>query len=190
MIDPANYIMRVWDLEAQHLADYRLTEGMLMALSQLGLLQRKVFSVKQPKDNPRLTATILHSTNFKRGGKYRPDKVKKLEKLHIMPGRWISFDEVGEGMLWSSEYLVSHFVGSSSMFLTTKREIPTQAYLWVERDGLWGPIDPLKREYWLPELESAVKAVKLFETAPADLRDWMLGEIAPMIKVKTSLEIV
>lgn len=99
MIDPNVYIMRVWDSDANHVADYRLQQGMLMALSQLGLLQRKVFSVKQPKDKPRLTATILHSTNFKWGGKYRPDNVKVLEKLHIMPYRWLSFDEVYAGML-------------------------------------------------------------------------------------------
>lgn len=190
MINPSAYIMRVWDLKANHLADYRLTEEMLMALSRLGLLQRTVFSVKQPKDKRSLTATILHSTNFKLGGKYRPDKVKELEELHIMPGQWISFDEVGEGMLWSSEYLVSHFAGSNSMYLTTKRGSPKQAYLWVERIGLYGPVDPSEYEYWLRELESAVKAVNLFEFAPANLRDWMLGEIAPLIKVKTSLESV
>lgn len=190
MIDPNNYSMRVWDSDANHVADYRLQQGMLMALSQLGLLQRKTFSVKQPNGKPNLTATILHSTNFKCGGKYSPDKVKELEKLHIMPDQWISFDEVGEGMLWSSEYLVSHFSGSNSMYLTTKRGSPKQAYLWVERIGLYGPVDSSEYEYWLRELESAVKAVKLFESAPANLRDWMLGEISPMIKVKTSLEIV
>lgn len=59
MIDPANYIIRVRDVNANHVVDYGLTKGMLMALSQLGLLQRKVFSVKQPRDKPRLTATIL-----------------------------------------------------------------------------------------------------------------------------------
>ena len=42
MIDPANYIIRVRDVNANHVVDYGLTKGMLMALSQLGLLNNRV----------------------------------------------------------------------------------------------------------------------------------------------------
>ena len=188
MIDPNNYILRVWDLEAKHLADYRLTEGMLMALSQLGLLQRKVFSVKQPKDKPSLTATILHSTNFKWGGKYRPDNVKVLDKLHIMPDRWLSFDEVYEGMLWSSEYLVRIRRESGAMVLSTKQEIPQNQFIWTEQRGLDGPVDIKDITRKLVETEASISAVKWFKNAPVDLQDWMLQEITLFIKSFEQLE--
>lgn len=49
MIDPANYIIRVRDVNANHVVDYELTKGMLMALSQLGLLNKAPFGVEQPR---------------------------------------------------------------------------------------------------------------------------------------------
>ena len=49
MIDPANYIIRVRDVNANHVVDYGLTKGMLMALSQLGLLNKAPFGVEQPR---------------------------------------------------------------------------------------------------------------------------------------------
>lgn len=190
MIDPANYIIRVRDVNANHVVDYGLTKGMLMALSQLGLLNKAPFGVEQPRGEPPLTVSILYSTNFRWGKKYHPDRIKCLEKMHIMPGRWLSFDEVGEGMLWSSKYLVLVRRESGAMILTDKQEKNQNTYVWFKRIGMVGPVECYESIARARELEDSVAAVTWFERAPPALRGWMLGEIAPMIKVKTSLEIV
>lgn len=145
MIDPANYIIRVRDVNANHVVDYGLTKGMLMALSQLGLLNKAPFGVEQPRGEPPLTASILYSTNFRWGKKYHPDRIKCLEKMHIMPGRWLSFDEVGEGMLWSSKYLVLVRRESGAMILTDKQEKTKTHMCGLNELVWWGPLSVTSR---------------------------------------------
>lgn len=107
-----------------------------------------------------------------------------------MPDRWLSFDEVYAEMVWSSEYLVHIRRESGAMILTDKQEKNQNTYVWFKRIGMVGPVECYESIARARELEDSVAAVTWFEKAPPALRGWMLGEIAPMIKVKTSLEIV